>query len=95
VHGAAWDDGTGLKSIEVKIDDGPWTAAQFRADRSAPYAWTFWTYDWNGAGAGEHTVTSRAIDVRGRVQPDPSDPSITLKKTYWESNQQGTRKIRI
>ena len=56
-----------------------------------------WTipYDWTGAEPGEHTVSSRATDVKGKVQPAPDDPYITLKKTYWEANQQAVRKIRI
>jgi hypothetical protein len=35
---------------------------------------------------GEHTVTSRAVDVHGTVQPAITDPVIATKKTYWESN---------
>jgi hypothetical protein len=39
-------------------------------------------------GRVEHTLTSRAKDARGRIQPAPDDPFITMKKTYWEANQQ-------
>ena len=35
------------------------------------------------------------IDAEGRVQPSVEDPSIKLKRTYWEANQQWPRKIRI
>lgn len=44
---------------------------------------------------GEHTVTSRAIDSDGEVQPAMDDPSIANKHTYWESNGQVTRRVRI
>ncbi len=74
---------------------GAWTPARLTVDKKHSYAWAFRSYDWDSAPAGEHTLVSRAIDARGKVQPDPGDPSITLKKTYWESNQQGMRKIRI
>jgi len=47
------------------------------------------------AKPGEHTLTSRAKDARGRIQPAPDDPFIAMKKTYWEANQQAVRKIRI
>jgi hypothetical protein len=94
VTGAAWSDGTPLKAVEIQIDGGPWTPVELGAGRHA-YAWTFWSYDWAGAQAGEHTLVSRAIDARGRVQPAPDEPFITLKKTYWEANQQAPRKLRI
>jgi hypothetical protein len=51
--------------------------------------------DWNNAAQGEHTITSRAIDTQGNVQPAMDDPIIANKKTYWESNGQITRRIRI
>jgi hypothetical protein len=40
-------------------------------------------------------VVSRAIDENGRVQPDPKDDEIALKKTYWEAYQQWPRVIDI
>ena len=45
--------------------------------------------------AGEHTVTSRATDTAGNVQPAPNDPAIANKRTYWESNGQITRRVQI
>lgn len=94
VTGAAWSDGTAIKSVDVKIDDGPWKPAQLATNRDL-YAWTFWSFDWPDAKSGEHTIASRATDARGRVQPAPDDPSITLKKTRWENNQYAVRKIQI
>jgi hypothetical protein len=94
VSGAAWSDGTPLKAVELQIDGGPWSPVVLGEGRQA-YAWTFWSYDWAGAQPGEHTLQSRAIDARGRVQPAPDDPFITLKKTYWEANQQAPRKIKV
>ena len=44
---------------------------------------------------GEHTVTSRATDASGQIQPAMDDPWITKKKTYWESNGQVTRRVKI
>ena len=93
--GAAWGDGTPLKAIEVKIDDGPWMPAKIDRSRKDKYTWRFFTFDWNNPPPGEHTVVSRAIDEEGRVQPSSDDPQIKLKKTYWEANQQWPRKIAI
>ena len=66
-----------------------------RDQRTEPFTWRFWSYDWRDAKEGEHTLVSRAIDARGRVQPAADDPSIKNKKTYWEANQQWPRKVRI
>lgn len=94
VAGAAWSDGTPIQSVEVRIDDEPWKPARLAANKE-PDTWTFWTFDWANARPGEHTVTSRATDARGRMQPAPDDPFITQKKTRWENNQWAVRKIRI
>ena len=37
----------------------------------------------------------RAIDASGNVQPAMNDPTIAKKHTYWESNGQVTRHIRV
>ncbi len=95
VEGAAWSDGTPLKSVEVKIDEGPWKPAKLGSNGGNNHTWTFWTYDWSDAMPGDHTVTSRVTDAKGKVQPAPDDPFITLKKTRWENNQQAVRKIKI
>src|SRR5215218_2903004 len=56
----ALNDGTPLKTVEIKVDDGPWQAATADPSTTAKYGWKFYTYRWNGATAGEHTLTSRA-----------------------------------
>ena len=93
--GAAWGDGTPIKTVEVKIDDGPWLPAKIDRSRKDKYTWRFFTVDWNNPEPGEHKVVSRALDEEGRVQPSADDPEIKLKKTYWEANQQWPRKIAI
>ena len=54
-----------------------------------------WSLDWPNPSAGEHTVTSRAIDASGNIQPAMDDPWIAKKHTYWESNGQVTRRIQV
>jgi hypothetical protein len=95
VSGAAWNDGAPIKSVELKIDDGAWTPVPFQFDAKQRYAWQFWAFDWKDAKPGEHTLVSRATDIHGKVQPAPDDPFITMKKTYWEANQQAVRKIKL
>ena len=95
VNGAAWTQGR-VKSVELKIDDGPWTPVELlRRDGQPEHTWTMWTYDWKNASPGTHTLVSRATDEQGRVQPSADDPAIKLKKTYWEANQQVPRRVRI
>jgi len=59
------------------------------------FAWKFWHLDWPSPAAGEHKITSRAIDREGNVQPAQDDPFIAGKRTYWEANGQITRTIKL
>lgn len=93
IDGAAW--GAPIAAVEVKIDDGEWLSAELDTTQQAEHAWIFWTLDWPDVQAGEHSITSRAIDIAGNVQPAPTDPVIANKMTYWESNGQLTRRVNI
>lgn len=87
------NDGTPIKSVEVKIDDGPWQAATADPSTTAKYGWKLYNYTWNGATAGEHTVISRVTDANGQVQPTEAD--LANKKTFLEDNSQHPRKVMI
>lgn len=91
IIGAAW--GAPIDRVEVRIDDGPWQPATLDRENESEFAWTLWSVDWSGPTAGEHTVTSRAIDPAGNIQPAMDDPYIANKHTYWESNGQVTRRV--
>jgi DMSO/TMAO reductase YedYZ molybdopterin-dependent catalytic subunit len=95
IVGAAW--GAPIAGVEVRIDDGPWVPATL--DRTpgedAAFAWRLWSVDWGTPAPGEHTVTSRATDTAGHVQPAPDDPWLTGKRTYWESTGQVTRRVLV
>ena len=93
IEGAAW--GAPIAQVEVQIDDGEWQAAQIDLTNAGRFAWKFWTVDWPDAAAGEHTVTSRAVDAYGNIQPAMDDPWIANKVTYWESNGQITCRVEI
>jgi DMSO/TMAO reductase YedYZ molybdopterin-dependent catalytic subunit len=92
IDGMAWGP-TPIAAVEVKIDNGPWVKAVLDDSRSE-FAWRSWHLDWSPA-PGEHTVTSRAIDKAGKIQPAMDDALIANRKTYWESNGQITRHIRV
>ena len=93
VLGFGLNDGTPLRSIEVRVDDGPWQRATLDA-ANTQYSWKLFTFIWKGATPGEHTIVSRATDVNGNVQPEAADLDAA-KKTFLEDNGQFPRKVRI
>ena len=93
VLGVALTDGTPLKSVEVRVDDGPWQAATLDPATSGKYSWKLFTYVWEGATPGEHTLVSRATDVTGKVQP--TEEELENKKTFLEDNSQHPRTVMI
>ena len=92
VTGIAMNDGTAFKSVEVKIDDGPWQPATWDKQNSK-YSWKLFHYDWKGATAGEHTIVSRVTDVNGLVQP--TEKELENKKSFLEHNAQHPRRVMI
>ena len=93
IYGAAW--GAPIARVEVRVDDGPWKPATIDRGAKDEFAWKFWHLDWPAPGAGEHHITSRAIDTAGNIQPTRDDASVAKRHTYWEANEQITRTIRI
>jgi DMSO/TMAO reductase YedYZ molybdopterin-dependent catalytic subunit len=93
IEGAAW--GQPIGKVEVQIDKGPWQEAKLDTANVRRFSWRFWSLDWTDAEPGEHTITARAIDKEGNIQPAKTDPLIANKITYWESNGQITRQIDI
>jgi DMSO/TMAO reductase YedYZ molybdopterin-dependent catalytic subunit len=93
VMGVVLNDGTPIKSVEVKVDDGPWQAATMDPATTSKYSWKLFTYTWNGATPGEHTLVSRVTDVKGKVQPTAEE--LEVKKTFLENNSQHPRKVMI
>jgi hypothetical protein len=92
VLGFVLNDGTPLKSVEIQIDNGPWQKATL-ASTNTRYSWKLFTYRWEGATPGEHTLVSRATDAEGAVQPTAAE--LARKKTFLEDNAQFPRKVRI
>jgi DMSO/TMAO reductase YedYZ molybdopterin-dependent catalytic subunit len=92
IMGFVLNDGTPLRSVEVKIDEGPWQRAELDP-QNTQYSWKLFTYRWTGATPGEHTIVSRATDVNGVVQPTAAE--LARKKTFLEDNSQMPRKVKI
>jgi DMSO/TMAO reductase YedYZ molybdopterin-dependent catalytic subunit len=93
VTGVVLNDGTPIKSVEVKVDDGQWSTATLDPATNSKYSWKLFHYTWNGATPGEHTLVSRVTDATGRVQPTEKD--LENKKTFLEDNSQFPRKVMV
>lgn len=92
ILGFVLNDGTPLKSVEVKIDDGPWQKATLDP-ANTKFSWKLFTYKWESPSPGPHTLVSRATDAEGNVQPTADE--LKRKKTFLEDNAQFPRKITI
>ena len=94
VTGVILNDGTPIKAVEVKVDEGAWQPATLDATTASnKYSWKLFTYTWTGAGTGEHTLVSRVTDATGKVQPTAEE--LESKKTFLEDNSQFPRKVMI
>lgn len=93
IEGAAW--GAPIGSVEVRIDEGSWQRVQLDRSQQAEAAWVFWSFNWVNPTSGEHSITTRAVDTEGNIQPAQDDPLIANKITYWESNGQITRRVNM
>ena len=66
VAGVAWAPDRGVTSVEVRIDDGDWLAAQVSRPISNA-TWVQWVLPWD-ATSGHHSLEVRATDGAGGVQ---------------------------
>lgn len=90
--GFALSDGTPLRSVELRVDNGPWQAAAM--DRqNTKFSWKLFSFQFPAPAAGDHTIVSRVTDVNGAVQPEAAD--LQSKKSRWENNAQFVRKFKV
>lgn len=92
IQGFVLNDGTPLRSVEVKIDDGPWQTAEMNPNNTQ-YSWKLFSLDWSNPTPGDHTLVSRVTDINGNVQATPEE--LPEKVSYWEDFGQFTRTITI
>ena len=93
VLGVVLNDGTPIKSVEVKVDDGPWRMATLDPSTREKYGWKLFTYNWTGVTPGDHTLISRVTDVNGRVQRTAQENET--KKSFLEEDSQAPRKVKV
>jgi DMSO/TMAO reductase YedYZ molybdopterin-dependent catalytic subunit len=82
--GVAWAQNRGVKTVEVRIDDGPWQPAQLGAAYSND-TWRLWSFPFTATKAGRHTITARATDNTGAVQTEDQAPPAPDGATGWPS----------
>ena len=92
IQGFVLNDGTPLRSVEIKIDDGPWQSAEMNSNNTQ-YSWKLFSLDWTNPTPGDHTLVSRVTDINGNVQATPAE--LPEKVSYWEDFGQFTRTITI
>ncbi|OBH11889.1 molybdopterin-dependent oxidoreductase [Mycobacterium sp. E3247] len=73
--GVAWAQNRGVRSVEVRVDDGGWQAAEQGASYSNE-TWRLWSFPWQAKSPGRHTITVRATDNTGATQT--SDRAATV-----------------
>jgi len=79
--GIAWSQPTGIQGVEVRIDGGPWQAAQLSTEVNGR-TWRMWRTDFD-VGPGNHTVQTRATNHDGAVQTQTTADPIPNGASGW------------
>jgi DMSO/TMAO reductase YedYZ molybdopterin-dependent catalytic subunit len=85
IGGVAWAQGRGIRSVEVRVDDGEWRPATLGPEAGIDY-WRQWYLPWTPErGGGRRTLTVRATDNEGRVQTEARAEPFPKGATGWHS----------
>jgi hypothetical protein len=66
VAGTAWAQRRGIKSVDLRFDDGAWEQAELSAEVN-PNTWRMFRLT-KALPPGQHKVTCRAVDGNGNMQ---------------------------
>ena len=70
MEGLAFDDGTGIKRVELSFDDGKtWVETKLNPELGK-YSWRRWKYDWTPHAKGLYHLSVKATDNSGNTQVD-------------------------
>ncbi|QIK62142.1 molybdopterin-dependent oxidoreductase [Leucobacter viscericola] len=83
IAGVAWAQHTGIKRVEVQIDDGEWQEATLATPISDD-TWVQWSLPWT-AEPGSHTARVRATDKSGKTQTKTEAPPAPDGATGWHT----------
>lgn len=81
IAGMAWYQHVGVEGVEVRVDGGPWQAAELASAISTD-TWVQWSMPW-AAESGAHTIECRAVGVDGEVQTDEQAPPAPDGAQGW------------
>jgi DMSO/TMAO reductase YedYZ molybdopterin-dependent catalytic subunit len=79
--GIAWAQHRGVSRVEVRVDGGPWQAAQLSTDVNRD-VWRMWRADIE-VPPGNHVIESRATDGTGVVQTETRAEPIPDGASGW------------
>jgi DMSO/TMAO reductase YedYZ molybdopterin-dependent catalytic subunit len=83
IGGVAWAQHRGIDRVEVRVDDGAWTEARLGAVDTVD-TWRQWTWDW-AATPGRHSISVRATDGSGALQPEDRADPFPSGATGWHT----------
>jgi DMSO/TMAO reductase YedYZ molybdopterin-dependent catalytic subunit len=83
VAGVAWSQDRGIRSVEVRVDGGPWQEAEL-AKQDNIDTWRQWVWMWTPT-SGNHKLEVRATDDTGYTQTDERVPIAPNGSTGWHS----------
>ncbi len=86
VGGVAWAQHRGVDAVQVRVDGGPWQAAQLGPDAGIDY-WRQWFFLWD-AEPGRHTLAVRATTRDGDVQ-------TAVRATPFPNGSSGIQEIQV
>lgn len=86
VGGVAWAQTIGIKKVEVKIDDGNWNEADLGTQDNLE-TWRQWSWKWDDATPGRHSITVRATDESGKTQSSARAAIRPNGTTGWHNVQ--------
>lgn len=82
IAGVAWAQSVGIERVEVKIDDGEWTAATMSTPINDD-TWVQWFMEWD-ATPGTHYVAVRAVNKNGDLQLEERAPIAPDGSSGWQ-----------
>lgn len=72
--GIAWASARGISKVEVQVDGGDWSEAELISPPLSPLTWVLWRFAFPYT-MGRHTLSVRAYDGEGTLQPTDSRPT--------------------
>ena len=84
VAGISWAQNTGVDTVEVRLDGGPWQETEL-ATEVGNQTWRMWRTTVDVPNAGTHRVECRATDRSGYTQTDQRAQPIPDGASGWHS----------